>query len=306
MEERDFMPMLWAQWKAGKFVSVGLDSEFEKIPEIISSAHSSIAETLFYFNARIIDATCDLACLFKVNSAFYEVHGVSGIKALIETIEYITTRAPLVPIILDAKRADIGNTNNNYAKFAFEACRADAITVNPYFGGQSLEPFLGSKNKGIFVLCRTSNPGAEEFQSRLVRVSEDEFKKFNEILSYESGPLVPLYQLVALRVTTEWNKNGNCGLVIGATAPSELWAVRKISGDVPILIPGVGAQGGDLETAIKSARSKDGKLNAIINSSRGIIFASKGDYFADAARRETEKLTNEINRILSEKEEVKQ
>lgn len=307
--ERNFMQMLSVQWAAGKFVSVGLDSERERVPEVVKSAHShsGVLGILFQFNKAIIDSTCDLACVFKINSAFYEVHGMDGITVLMRTIAYIKGVAPFVPVILDAKRTDIGNTNKQYAIFAFEVCGADAITVNPYFGGESLEPFLSRKDKGIFILCRTSNPGAEEFQGRKVSVSRDEARKFDEAFGYQITELfVPLYQLVALRVASEWNKNGNCGLVVGATAPEELKSVREIVGEVPILIPGIGAQGGDLEESVMGGCCKDGKFKGIINSSRGIIFASKGEDFAEKAREETKKLTNQIRQILNwRKEEVK-
>ena len=234
--------------------------------------------SILSFNRKIIDATKDVVCAYKPNTAFYEKYGIPGLSALYETIAYIHEVAPDVPVILDAKRADIGNTNADYAEAAFEYLRADAITVHPYLGAEALAPFLDRANKGIIVLCRTSNPGAGEFQDLPVNGE-------------------PLYRFVAHRVSSEWNKNGNCALVVGATYPDELREVRGLVGDMPILIPGIGTQGGDLEKTVSAGKDSRGK-GMIVNSSRGIIFASPGDDFADAARHETVKLHNSIIRCL--------
>lgn len=269
------MEMLRAKWAEGKFVCVGLDSEFEKVPKL--------ADGVVGFNKEIIKRTRDLVCAYKPNIAFYADRGSIGLNELATTVTYIKVSAPDIPIILDCKRADIGNTNRGYVKEAFDIFGADAVTVNPYFGSEALQPFLERAEKGIIVLCRTSNKGAAEFQNLQ---AESEFGS------------MPLYQVVAHGVAKKWNKSGNCALVVGATAPEELANVRKIVGDgFPILIPGIGKQGGDLEKTVNAG--KDSKSQGmIINSSSGIIFASSGDDFAEAARRETEKLHNGITQIL--------
>ena len=277
--ERNFRQMLEAQWTRGNFVCVGLDSELAKIPKHLHSL-PDIAGMLIRFNCAIVDATHDLVCAYKPNIAFYEAHGEPGWLALAETVKHIREIAPDVPVILDAKRADIGNTNAGYAKMAFDLLEADAITVHPYLGSEALKPFLDRVDKGIIVLCRTSNPGAGEFQDLLV-----------------DG--VPLYREVAISVAAKWNKNNNCALVVGATYPMELAAVRADVGDMPILIPGIGAQGGDVEATVKAGQDSRGR-GMIINSSRGIIFASGSADFAEAARRETIKLRNLINQYRKE------
>jgi len=282
---KNFRELLEARWASGRFVCVGLDSEFSKIPV---SAHQSgnecevsVANTIVAFNRAIVEATHDFACAFKPNLAFYAAHGEEGLAALCRTIADIRAIAPGVPVILDAKFGDIGNTNTGYVQEAFDFLHADAVTVHPYLGAEALKPFLDRADKGIIVLCRTSNPGAGEFQDLLVPVAG-------------TARRVPLYQHVAYRVAAEWNRNGNCALVVGATYPRELAAVRGIVDDMPILIPGIGAQGGDVEATVKAGMDSRG-TGMIVNSSRGIIFASNGKDFADAAAREAEKLNNLIN-----------
>jgi orotidine-5'-phosphate decarboxylase len=276
MKERHFRQMLQAQWNRGNFVCVGLDSEYNKIPSLIKIRCSSLTpHAITAFNQAIVDATHDLVCAYKPNIAFYEAYGTDGITALRDTIMDIHTIAPDVPVILDAKRADIGNTNIGYIQAAFEYFQADAITVNPYFGAEALKPFLDRADKGIIVLCRTSNPGAGEFQDLCVAD-------------------VPLYKIVALRVANNWNKHDNCALVVGATYPNELRAVRDIVGDMTLLIPGVGEQGGDVEQTVTAGQNSQGQ-GIIVNSARKIIFASSGDDFAQAARQETVKLRDLIN-----------
>jgi len=279
MSDRNFMQMIETQWFRGNFVCVGLDSDFGKIPE---SAHRrgdecsiSITNTIVAFNRAIVEATKDLVCAYKLNTAFYESHGSEGTTALQRTIHDIHITAPDIPVILDAKRADIGNTNVGYVKAAFDLLRADAITVHPYLGAEALRPFLSQTDKGIIVLCRTSNPGAGEFQDLLVNGES-------------------LYCVVARRIANEWNKNGNCAIVVGATYPDELREVRGIVGDMPILIPGIGAQGGDVKETVTAGKDSRGE-GMIINSSRSIIFASSGADFAEAARRETKRLRDLIN-----------
>ena len=289
---RNFRQMLEAKWAEGRFVCVGLDGDYKKIPETVKSKKHGVCSVMLDFNQAIIDATKDLAGAYKLNAAFYEAHGTAGMDALRYTIEYIRTAAPKVPVIYDAKRADIGNTNDGYVKSAFDWLYADAITVNPYFGQEALEPFLKEKDKGIIVLCRTSNKGASEFQDLWWDIG------LGHPLANKLGKLsITLYQQVAYNVATHWNNNGNCALVVGATYPEELARVRQIVGDMPILIPGIGAQGGDLEKTVLAGKDSRGR-GMIINSSRGIIFASSGADFAEATRHETQKLHNSINQCL--------
>jgi len=273
MGTRNFQQMLEQRWEQGRFVCVGLDSYPAQIPE--AARHKELGETILHFNRAIVDATADLVCAYKPNSAFYEAYGVESMTALYETIKYIQKVASDVPVILDAKRGDIGNTNEGYVSMAFVTAQADAITVHPYLGQEAVQPFLDQKDKGVLVLCRTSNKGAGEFQD-------------GEMYGR------PLYEYVAFRVATRWNANGNCGLVVGATYPDELKKVREVVGDLPILIPGIGAQGGDVEQTVKAGKDSRGR-GMIINSSRGIIFASKGNDFAEVARRKTQELHDLIN-----------
>ncbi len=304
-----FKEKLQAKWNEGKFVCVGLDSELGKIPEIMQVAGYpeallglDAAATMLEFNSDIIDATHDLACAYKLNLAFYVAHGGNGLEALAHTVSVIRRQAPDVPVILDAKSMDIGNTNAGYVQMAFKYCNADAITVNPYLGMEAAQPFLDQKDKGVIVLCRTSNKGAGEFQDIPVRIASLESGEKREEFLYVEDQIgrqlwegeIPLYQHVAYRIAKYWNTNGNCSLVVGATYPEELTRVRRIVGDMPILIPGIGAQGGDVEATVKAGIDSRGQ-GMIINSSRGIIFASDGLDFAEAARRETEKLHNLIN-----------
>jgi len=283
----EFVAKLETQCERGNFVCVGLDSDYSQIPEAakkLTTEQGSVEWEMFAFNREIIDATHDLVCAYKPNVAFYEAYGSYGWGALKRTIDYIKNVYPEIPVILDAKRADIGNTNLGYVKAVFDELGADAVTVHPYFGKEALKPFLDRKDKGVFVLARTSNPGAGEFQDLLLHPPSPEF----------FGTL-PLYKYVAYKVTTEWNENGNCGVVVGATYPEELAQIRQIVGDMPILLPGIGAQGGEVEATVKAGKDSRG-WGMIINSSRGIIFASKGEDFAQAARKATESLREEINR----------
>jgi orotidine-5'-phosphate decarboxylase len=251
-------------------VCVGLDPEPERFPAALRGRPRSILE----FNRAIVDATADLACAYKPQVAHYAALGAE--EELLETIRYINARAPGVPVILDSKRGDIGSTAEKYAREAFERYGADAVTVNPYLGRDSAEPFLQYADKGIVILCRTSNAGAREFQDLDVGGRR-------------------LYQVVAENVAREWNSRGNCLLVVGATYPEELADVRARTGDMTFLVPGVGAQGGDVERAVRAGRRADG-AGLVINSSRGILSASGGEDFAAAARRATLELRDAINR----------
>lgn len=257
--------------KNRSLVCIGLDTS----PGLVASGLS-----VFDFNKAIIDATADLVCAYKPNLAFYEAQGEKGWEALYRTVEYVPEA---IPVIGDAKRGDIGNTSEAYAKALFEQIGLDAITVSPYLGFDSVEPFLKNTDKLTFILCRTSNKGAADFQSLLCE--------------YE-GKMQPLYEVVALKAS-QWNSNHNVGLVVGATYPEELKNIRQSHPDMVFLIPGVGAQGGDLKLAVEYGVDKDRK-GIIINSSRGIIYASRGADFAVAARRAAQTLRDEINKYLGE------
>jgi len=223
-------------------------------------------QAFFEFNKNIIDTTHDLVCAYKPNSAFYEAGGVQGIEALKKTCDYINSLD--IPIILDAKRADIDSTNLGYIKFAFDYLQVDALTLHPYLGKTALKSFLDLKDKFFFILCRTSNPGAAEFQ---------DLKSNGKML----------FEIVAENISKNWNINNNCGLVTGATYPQELKKIRDIVGQMPLLIPGIGAQGADVEKTVKAALGGD----FLINSSRGIIFSQN-------PREEAKKLKEKINASL--------
>jgi orotidine-5'-phosphate decarboxylase len=258
--------------KNNSLLCVGLDPDMDKMPVPLRDGESPY----FLFNKAIIDATADLVCAFKPNSAFYEALGSNGIEELKLTCDYINQTYPDIPIILDFKRADIGNTNQKYAEFAFEYLGVDAITVQPYFGQDAVQPFLDYKDKGIIIMCKNSNPGSGEFQDL-----EVDGKK--------------LYLQVAKNVATKWNANGNCLLVVGATFPDELKEVRQVVGDMTLLVPGIGAQGGDVEKTVKAGLNSQGK-GMIINSSRGILYASSGEDYADFARAKAIETQDEINK----------
>lgn len=272
-----FISMLEQQWAQDNFVCVGLDTDYNRIPAALKE-NGPIEGALFAFNRAIVDATYDLVCAYKPNAAFYEAQGDAGLRALQRTVRYIKQTYPHIPVILDAKRADIGSTNVGYVEAAFDLLGVDAITVHPYLGQEALAPFLAREEKGIIVLAKTSNPGAGEFQDLPVGETRE-----------------PLYQVVAWHVATRWNANGNCALVVGAPYPAELKRVRVLVGDMPILIPGIGAQGGDIAATVSAGKDSRG-WGMIINASRTIIFASSGDDFAQVARSATGQLRAEINR----------
>ena len=302
MSNRNFRELLKGKWAEGKLVCIGLDSEYKKLPECLRMA--SVPNAILTFNRAIVDQTHDLICAYKPNTAFYEAQGDEGLAALQLTIQYIQKIAPDVPVILDAKRGDIGNTNNGYVEMAFTFLDADAITVHPYMGQKSLQPFLDCADKGIFVLCRTSNNGAGEFQDLTVSVSLEEVTHVRSVEAMPwsigvEGCRTSLSNHIAYQISKSWNKNDNCGLVVGATHPLELQSVRRIvDDDMPVLIPGIGKQEGDLEATLKAGINENGQ-GVIINSSRGIIFASDGADFAEVARQETQKLDGEIKKHLA-------
>ena len=251
--------------KAQSLVCVGLDTDPEKMPAFLASDDDGV----YRFNEAIIRATSDLVCAYKPNSAFYEALGSHGIDMLQNTCETIP---PEIPIILDVKRGDISNTALKYAYYAYDILGADAVTVNPYMGFDAVRPFIRT-GKCVFILCLTSNKTSQDFQ----------------ILETDS---IPLYERIAM-AAAEWAKEGEIGLVMGATRPEAMRKIREITGDMPILVPGVGVQGGDIETVIKECGGNPGMT--IINSSRGILYSSKGEDFSQAARLSLLKLRNIIN-----------
>ncbi len=260
--------LIAASQKNNSLLCVGLDPDPRLMPDNVG---------VFKFNKAIIDATADLVCAYKPNFAFYEALGNEGLDALKQTVKHIPGN---IPVIGDAKRGDIGNTAKAYAKTIFSDFNFDATTVNPYLGFDSLEPFIQYQDKGVFILCRTSNAGAVDFQS--LRCIEHNR---------------PLFEVVALKAS-EWNVHGNIGLVVGATYPEELKLIRQNHPDMPLLIPGIGAQGGDLELTVRYGVDARGE-KALINSSRQIIYASRDEDFAEAARKAASELREQINQYRS-------
>jgi orotidine-5'-phosphate decarboxylase len=266
-----FADKLKAAWKSSNsLLCVGLDPEPKKFPDRLRDAPGAI----FEFNKAIVDATRDLVCAYKPQFAHYAANAAEN--QLEHTIDYIKSTCPNAIVILDAKRGDIGSTAEQYAQEAFERYGADAVTVNPYLGRDSIEPFLRRADKGVIVLCRTSNPGAKDFQD------------------LELGDGKKLFQHVAERVAKEWNAEGNCMLVVGATYPDELADIRSRVGDLPLLVPGVGVQGGDVAKVMAKGKTAAG-TGLVISSSRAILYASSGDDFATAARKATQDLRDSIN-----------
>jgi len=267
----NFMQTLRERWQqAGTLVCVGLDPEPARFP----ARFAGDADAVFAFNRDIVDATAEYACAFKPQIAHFAALGAEA--ALGRLIEHIHAAHPGIPVILDSKRGDIGSTAQHYAAEAFDRYRADAVTANPYLGRDSVQPFLDRAERGVVVLCRTSNPGAGDLQDLMV-----------------DGR--PLYQHVAEKVARDWNGHGNCALVVGATWPAQLREVRAIVGEVPFLVPGVGAQGGDVEAVVSNAKTADGS-GLMVSSSRAILYASSGDDYAAAAAAAARELRDQINR----------
>ncbi|HEY2274502.1 MAG TPA: orotidine-5'-phosphate decarboxylase [Steroidobacteraceae bacterium] len=268
-----FTQALARAWEQNdSLLCVGLDPEIERFPPHIAAAPSPI----FQFNKAIIDATHDLVCAYKPQFAHYAAYEAED--QLERTIEYVHRSYPGIPVILDGKRGDVGNTAERYAIEAFERYGADAVTVNPYLGGDSLEPFLKRADKGVVILCRTSNPGARDLQDLEVGTRR-------------------LYHVVAELAATRWNGHGNCALVVGATCPRELAEVRRIVGAMPLLLPGAGAQGADVAQAVANGQTADG-TGLMVSSSRGILYGSARTQdadFAAAARSAAEALRAQIN-----------
>ncbi|MFC5527157.1 orotidine-5'-phosphate decarboxylase [Rhodanobacter ginsengisoli] len=266
-----FMQSLQQAWQRhDSLVCVGLDPEPSKFPAHLADD----ADAVFTFCAAIVDATADLVCAFKPQIAHFAA--LRAEDALERLIAHIHARHPGVPVILDAKRGDIGSTAQHYASEAFDRYRADAVTLNPYLGRDSAQPFLDRADKGVILLCRTSNPGGADFQA------------------LDCGGM-PLYLRVAETIARDWNTHGNCALVTGATWPEELGKVRGIVGDMPLLVPGIGAQGGDVEAVVQHGRTTDG-TGLMISSSRAILYAGDGSDFATAARSAASTLRDTVNR----------
>jgi len=265
----DFHTRLQQAWQtSNSLLCVGLDPDLQKLPKPVLQSD----EPIFEFNRQIIDQTAPYCCCFKPQIAYYAAYGAEA--QLQKTIDYIKQHYPHHPVILDAKRGDIGDTAQMYAREAFDRYGADAVTVNPYMGGDTLQPYLQRQDRGVVILCRTSNSGSSEFQS----------------LQFEG---VSLAHRVAQQALL-WNENRNVMLVVGATYPQELAEIRKIVGDIPLLVPGVGAQGGGLQAVLDNALTADG-TGLMINSSRGIIYAGKGGDFAIAAGQAAKELNQQIN-----------
>jgi len=259
----------WAEHDS--LLSVGLDPEPARFPSRLQDDPDGI----FMFCREIVDATADLVCCFKPQIAHFAAR--SAEDALRRVIKHIHERHPDVPVILDAKRGDIGSTAKHYASEAFTRYEADAVTLNPYLGGDALQPFLDHADRGCVILCHTSNPGAAKLQE----------------LEVDGRPF---YQHVAATAAQEWNGNGNCALVVGATYPEQLAQVRAIVGDsMPLLVPGIGAQGGDVHAVVSHGKNSVGS-GLMISASRAVLYASSAPDFADAARSEASRLREEINR----------
>ena len=266
-----FIEQLQARWQAGTQLCVGLDPFRDRFPTRFADDDRAIE----HFNNAIVDATADLVCAFKPQFAHHAAEAAED--QLKSSIAYIKQQHPEIPVILDAKRGDIGSTAAMYAREAFEHYGADAVTVNPYMGADTVLPFAEHRDKGVIVLCRTSNPSAADFQDRLI-----------------DGE--PLYIHVAREAQNAWNKYGNLCLVVGATAPEEMARIRAAAPDLPLLVPGIGAQGGDLEGTVRHGQTSLGR-GLMINASRSVIYASDGDDFATAARLEAQTLRDQIQQL---------
>jgi orotidine-5'-phosphate decarboxylase len=267
--------LLAAERENHSLLCVGLDPEPERLPEELRVL--PVEKAIVQFCRAIIEATAPYASVFKPNLAFFEVLGPAGMVALQEVVRAIPAH---IPVIADAKRGDIGNTARNYAAAIFETYGCDAVTVNPYLGYDAVEPFLAYRDRGVLLLCRTSNPSARDFQD--LRVQEAD------------GQARPLYEVVARHVQG-CNEAGNCGLVVGATYPQELESIRAICPDLPILVPGIGAQGGDIAANVPVAVDAHGE-RAMLSASRAVLYAGSGADYAVAAANAARSLRDEMNR----------
>jgi len=257
--------------RSRSLLCVGLDSETSRLP----SRFQKEAQPQFAFNRWIIDQTLETAAAYKLNSAFYEAHGAAGWEAMQQTMDYLRDVAPDVFTIIDAKRADIGNTSAQYAAAFFDELGCDAVTLHPWLGGEALQPFLARPDKAAIILCHTSNPGSGELQDLIVTAD---------------GTSLPLWRHLARRVATKWNTLGNCMLVVGATVPEVIRDVRADTGEMVLLVPGIGAQGGDLEAVLRNGLTAD-RRGLLINASRSILFA-------DDPGKEAQALCSQISAFL--------
>lgn len=267
--------LLAAERQNHSLLCVGLDPEPERLPDELRAL--PVKRAVVQFCRALIEATTPYVSAFKPNLAFFEVLGPPGMAALQEIVQAVPAH---IPVIADAKRGDIGNTASRYAAAIFETYGCDAVTVNPYPGYDAVTPFLAYRDRGVFLLCRTSNPGARDLQDLPVQGAD--------------GQIGPLYEVVA-RLVQSWNEAGNCGLVVGATSPQELGVVRALCPTLPLLVPGIGAQGGDLVASVPRAVDVHGE-RAIISVSRAIIYAAGGPDYAAAAARAARALCEQINR----------
>jgi len=290
MTERNFLAMIRERWQLGFNLCVGLDIDAKKIPpDCLPDQESMSSPTkMLAYGKKIVIKTAEFVCAYKPNIAFFESEGPAGLQALIELVQFIKRNAPTVPTILDAKRADIGNTNDHYVRACFEQYGVDAVTVHPYLGMEAMAPFLNCKDKGIIVLCRTSNPGAGEFQDLPILLTNEQIKDLfpdlpTTVSETQSNAIqvvggtkftVPLYQYVAARVNKYWNTAGNCAVVVGATYPEEGKMVRQLAPGLTQLLPGVGTQGADVDATVLNCVG-DEETYIIINSSSGILFAKQ-------------------------------
>jgi orotidine-5'-phosphate decarboxylase len=266
-----FIDKLRARWRdADSLLCVGLDPDPTRFPAHLRQREDAI----FAFCAAIADATAPYACAFKPQVAYFA--SARAEDQLESVIAHLRSRHPQIPVVLDAKRGDIGATAEHYAREAFERYGADAVTLSPFMGHDSIEPFLAHEGRGIFVLCRTSNPGGDDLQ--MLEVGGER-----------------LYERVARLAAARWNRSGQLGLVVGATYPAELARVRALAGELPLLVPGIGAQGGDVQASVIAGRTADG-TGLLINSSRAILYAGAGEDFAQAAAAVARRTRDEINR----------
>ena len=265
-----FIDKLQARWQgANSLLCVGLDPDPTRFPGHLRGREDAI----FAFCAAIADATAPYACAFKPQIAYFASAGAED--QLESLLAHLRQTHPQIPVVLDAKRGDIGATAEHYAREVFERYRADAVTLSPFMGHDSIEPFLAHAGRGIFVLCRTSNPGGDDLQ--MLDVGGER-----------------LYERVARLAAGRWNRSGQLGLVVGATYPAELARVRAIVGDLPLLVPGIGAQGGDVQASVQAGQTGTGS-GMLINSSRAILYASPGEDFAQAAAAVAQRTRDEIN-----------
>lgn len=261
-----------AQAQNQSLLCVGLDPDPARLP----APAPRNAQGIYDFCAAIVDATADLAAAFKPQIAYFAAHGAES--QLERLMAHMRRAAPHVPVILDAKRGDIGSTAEQYAKEAFERYGADAVTLSPFMGFDSIEPYLRYEGKGAFLLCRTSNPGGDDWQAQRLADVPGQPRLFEHLAALAQGP---------------WNRNGQLGLVVGATRPQEIERVRAAAPTLPLLIPGVGAQGGDAVATVQAGWRADGPI--IVNSSRAILYASSGADFAQAARAAAEHTRQQLN-----------